>query len=212
MNGDARGRTGGARLLPLACFAVWIGAAAGARVLGVWLALGGAAIALGVAVWALDRNRARRLLRPTPGLVAVGAAAGAAMTAATHLLYPTVARHLPTVATDAAALYTAFRAPPPALAALALAPIVLGEELVWRGVVQAALVDRIGRRGGVFVAAVAYAVAHAPLGSALLVVVAFLCGLAWSALRAASRSLVPPLIAHLVWDVLVLLCLPLDRG
>ena len=63
-----------------------------------------------------------------------------------------------------------------------------------------------------FVAAVAYAVAHAPLGSALLVVVAFLCGLAWGALRAASKSLVPPLMAHLVWDVLVLLCLPLDRG
>ena len=63
-----------------------------------------------------------------------------------------------------------------------------------------------------FLAAVAYALAHAALGSPLLVVVALLCGIAWGALRTASKSLIPPLVAHLVWDVLVLLWLPLDRG
>jgi membrane protease YdiL (CAAX protease family) len=42
--------------------------------------------------------------------------------------------------------------------------------------------------------------------------VALLCGIVWGALRAASRSLLPPLVAHLVWDVLVLLWLPLDGG
>ena len=115
-----------------------------------------------------------------------------------------VARHVPSIAAEAAALYAAFRAPSPAVAAIALGPVVLGEELVWRGAVQAALVGRFGRRGGVFLAAVAYALAHAALGSPLLVVVAFLCGIAWGALRAASKSLIPPLVAHLVWDVLVL--------
>ena len=216
MNGDARGpaaaRAGSSRYLPIACVVVWIVAAAGARVLGVWLAVGGAAIALGVAVWALDRNRARKLLRPSAGLIAVGAAVGGAMAAVTHLLYPVVAHHVPSIAADAATLYAAFRAPSPAVAAIALGPVVIGEELVWRGAVQAALVGRFGRRGGVFLAAVAYALAHAALGSPLLLVVAFLCGLAWGALRVASRSLIPPLVAHLVWDVLVLLWLPLDRG
>ena len=57
-----------------------------------------------------------------------------------------------------------------------------------------------------------HALAHAALGSGLLLVVAFLCGIAWGALRAASKSLLPPLVAHLVWDVVVLLWLPLDRG
>ena len=216
MNGDARGpaaaRAGSSRYLPIACVVVWIVAAAGARVLGVWLAVGGAAIALGAAVWALDRNRARQLLRPSAGLIAVGAAAGGAMTALTHLLYPVVTHHVPSLAADAATLYAAFRAPSLAVAAIALGPVVLGEELVWRGAVQGALVGRFGRRGGVFLAAVAYALAHAALGSPLLLVVAFLCGIAWGALRAASRSLIPPLVAHLVWDVLVLLWLPLDRG
>ena len=54
--GAAAARAGSSRLLPIACVVVWIVAAAGARVLGVWLAVGGAAIALGVAVWALDRR------------------------------------------------------------------------------------------------------------------------------------------------------------
>jgi membrane protease YdiL (CAAX protease family) len=189
---------------------VWLVAAAGARVLGAWAAVGGAAIALGAAVWAVDRNRLERLLRPSAGLIAVGAAAGGAMTAVSHVLYPIVARHVPSIAAEAATLYAAFRAPSRAVATIALAPVVIGEELVWRGVVQAALVERVGRRGGVFLAAVTYALAQAALGSTLLLMVALLCGIAWGALRAASKSLLPPLVAHLVWDVLVLLWLPLD--
>jgi uncharacterized protein len=65
-------------------------------------------------------------------------------------------------------------------------------------------------KGGVVLAALAYALAHAPLGSPLLVAVALLCGLTWGALRATTASLLPPLLAHLLWDVLVLLCVPLD--
>jgi len=57
-----------------------------------------------------------------------------------------------------------------------------GEELVWRGVVQTALARRLGPWRGVPIAALAYAVAHAPLGSPVLVVVALLCGMAWGAL------------------------------
>jgi hypothetical protein len=44
----------------------------------------------------------------------------------------------------------------------------------------------------------------------LLVAAALLCGTVWSTLRAVSGSLVPSLLAHLVWDVLVFLWLPLD--
>ena len=119
---------------------------------------------------------------------------------------------MPSIAADAATLYAAFRAPSSAVAAIALPPVVIGEELVWRGAVQGALVSRFGRRAGVPLAAAAYAVAHAAIGSPLLVVVALLCGIAWGALRVASKSLLPPLVAHLVWDATVLLWLPLDRA
>jgi membrane protease YdiL (CAAX protease family) len=61
----------------------------------------------------------------------------------------------------------------------------------------------------VVLSAVAYAVAHAPIGSPLLVALALLCGLFWSALRAWTGSLVAPLVSHLLWDLLVFSLRPL---
>jgi hypothetical protein len=117
---------------------------------------------------------------------------------------------VPIVAIDTAQLYAAFRAPPPVVASVALVPVIVGEELVWRGAVQASLVQRLGASWGLALAAAVYSLVHVPLGSPVLVAVAFLCGLAWGALRARTASLVPALVAHLLWDVLVLLWLPLD--
>lgn len=200
----------GTTSLALACIVVWVLAASSTGPLGIWLAIGGSAVALGVAVLVFDRPAASRLLQPSPRLVLLGAAAGGVMAAVTYLLYPVLARFAPFIATDTARLYAAFRAPSLLVASVALAPVVLGEELVWRGAVQAVLVRRLRPWGGVALAATTYALAHAPLGSAVLVLVALLCGLFWGALRAATSSLVPTLVAHLVWDLLVLLWLPLD--
>ena len=196
--------------LALACMVVWLAAAASTRLLGIWLAIGGAAVGLGGAVFVLDHAAARRSLQPSTRLAVVGMGAGCLMAAGTYLLYPALARLSPSIATDTARLYARFRALPPVIASLALMPVIIGEELVWRGVVQTELVRRLGPWRGVNLAALAYALAHAPLGSPLLVAVALLCGIAWGTLRAGSGSLVPSLVAHLVWDVLVFLWLPLD--
>ena len=196
--------------LALASVVVWLAAAASTGPLGIWVAIGGTAAALGLAVLLFDRPASTALLQPSPRLVLLGAAAGGVMAAATYLLYPLLARILPFIATDTTQLYAAFRAPSLVVASLALVPVIVGEELVWRGVVQASLVQRLGAWGGVALAAVVYALVHAPLGSPVLVAVAFFCGLAWGTLRATTASLVPTLVAHLLWDVLVLLWQPLD--
>jgi membrane protease YdiL (CAAX protease family) len=197
--------------LALACMVVWLAAAAASTgALGIWLAIGGAAVGLGVVVFVLDHAAALRSLQPSARMAFVGAAAGCLMATATYVLYPALARLSPFIATDTARLYASFRALPPIIASLALLPVIIGEELVWRGVVQTELVRRLGPGAGVALAASAYALAHAPLGSPVLVVAALLCGMAWGTLRAATRSLVPSSLAHLVWDVLVLLWLPLD--
>ena len=57
--------------------------------------------------------------------------------------------------------------------------------------------------------AFAYALAHAPAGSPLLTFIALACGLYWGGLREASRSLLPSLIAHLLWDIALLVLWPL---
>jgi CAAX protease family protein len=196
--------------LALASMVVWLAAAAGAGAFGIWRTIGGAAVALGVAVLLFDRPASTALLQPSPRLILLGATAGALMVVATYLLYPALARVVPRIATDTAQLYAAFRAPSLVVASVALVPVIVGEELVWRGAVQASFVHRLGSWRGVALAAVVYALVHVPLGSPVLVVVAFFCGLAWGALRAKTASLVPTLVAHLVWDVLVLLWLPLD--
>ncbi len=196
--------------LALASVVVWLAAAASSGPLGVWSAIGGTAVALGLAVMLFDRRASTALLQPSPRLVLLGAAAGSMMAATTYLLYPLLARVLPFIATDTAQLYAAFRAPSIVVASVALIPVVVGEELVWRGIVQASLVERLGARGGVALAAVVYALVHAPLGSPVLVAVALFCGLAWGALRAMTASLVPTLVAHLLWNALVMLWLPLD--
>ncbi len=207
MNGDVSegaARDAGSASLAAACVVVWVVAASTGPG-----ALGAAALALGAAVWVLDRAATRGILRPRAPLVLLGVVAGGSMAALTYLLYPILARVLPFIATDTALLYSALRAPSPVVASFALAPVVLGEELVWRGSVQSAIVRRLGSRTGVALAALAYGLAHAPLRSPVLVAVAFLCGIVWGTLRAASASLVPTLVAHLVWDVLVLLWVPL---
>ncbi len=196
--------------LAFASTAGWLAAAAMTGPLGIWLAIGGAAIALGLAVLLFQRPASTALLQPSPRLVLLGAAAGSVMAVATYLLYPLFARILPFIATDTLQLYAAFRVPSLVVASVALVPVILGEELVWRGVVQTTLVDRFGSWRGVALAAVVYALVHVPLGSAVLVAAAFSCGLAWGTLRATTSSLVPTLVAHLLWDAIVLLWLPLD--
>lgn len=196
--------------LALASIAAWLAAAAITGPLGIWPPIGGAAIALGLAVLLFERPASTALLQPSPRLVLLGAAAGGVMAVATYLLYPLLARILPFIATDTTQLYAAFRAPSLVVASVALVPVILGEELVWRGVVQGSLVQRLGAWRGVALTAVVYALVHALLGSPVLVAVAFFCGLAWGTLRATTASLVPTLVAHLLWDVLVLLWLPLD--
>jgi membrane protease YdiL (CAAX protease family) len=196
--------------LALASMVAWLVAAASARALGMWLTIGGTAVVLGVAVVVLDGAATRNTLRPSTPLLAVGATAGGLMAAATYLLHAPLARLSPLVATDTARLYASFRALPPVMASLALLPVIFAEELVWRGVVQTELARHFGSWRGVTLAALAYALAQAPLGSPLLVAVALLGGMVWSTLRAASGSLVPSLLAHLVWDVLVFLWLPLE--
>lgn len=213
MNGDATSvLTSRTRSTSLAFIStvVWLAAAASTGTFGIWRAIGGAAVALGVAVVLFDRPASTALLQPSPRLIVLGAAVGGLMVAATYLLYPVLARAVPLIATDTAQLYAAFRAPSLVVASVALVPVIVGEELVWRGAVQASLVQRLGAWRGVALAAVVYALVHVPLGSPVLVAVAFFCGLAWGALRAKTASLVPTLVAHLLWDVLVLLWLPLD--
>jgi membrane protease YdiL (CAAX protease family) len=195
--------------LALASVVGWLAAAASTGPLGIWSALGGAAVVLGLVALMFGGPALTALLRPRLRLILVGAAVGGLMAVATYLLHPPLARVFPFIATDTTQLYAAFRAPSLVVAGVALVPVIVGEELVWRGVVQGCFVRRFGTWRGASLAAGVYALVQVPVGSPVLVALAFFCGLAWGALRATTASLVPPLVAHLLWDALVLVWRPL---
>lgn len=185
----------------------WTLAVAVASKVGIWLAVGGTAVLLGGTVLATSPV-VRRQLRPDRSRILLGLATGLCMVAATYVFAPLVHRSA-VIEHDLERLYSAFRGAGTRSAALALGPVIVGEELVWRGAVQGVLEQRLRPRAAAVLAAMLYAAAHAPMGSLLLVVTALACGLLWSALRAATGSLVPSLLSHVIWDAVVLLAFPL---
>jgi membrane protease YdiL (CAAX protease family) len=219
--------------LAVACFVLWCAGAALTRVIGIWPGIGGMAIGLGIAMLFLARNVLTPMLRPTGRLFAWGSAAAIVMVGVTYGLYPLVRAASAPIDASVSVLYALLRETGLPWVPLLLIPfIIVSEELIWRGVFFEALLRRQAfRRSGVqafgvratndcqpstlnlaaavVLSAIAYALAHAPIGSLLLTGLALACGLFWSALRAGTGSLIPPLVCHLAWDLLVFALRPL---
>jgi membrane protease YdiL (CAAX protease family) len=195
------------RLLAAAGALAWLLAFGWAGRGGTWLPLAGLAVPL--SLWLLLRDgETRALLAPSWRTLGLGLAAGVAQVAATYLLYAPAARLLPGLAAGTRDLYALLAAG--GLPRTLLAPLVLGvilaEEVVWRG----ALLSGDGRRWPRLLGFGAlYAVVHAPSGSWLLVAVALACGLYWGALRLGTGSLFAAVVAHALWDAVVLFARPL---
>jgi membrane protease YdiL (CAAX protease family) len=197
-------------VLALASVLIWSIGAAFTRVIGIWAGLGGAAIGLGIAALFFARRTLRPLLQPSPRLVAWGLAAGVVMLLVTYSFYPLALRGPALLTAGIAPFYALLNAAGPLWVTRLLLPfIIISEELVWRGVVLGALLDRLPPLVAVLLSAAAYAAGHAPIGSLYLTLAAMACGLFWSTLRFTTGSLIPSLICHLIWDLLVFVLWPL---
>jgi membrane protease YdiL (CAAX protease family) len=193
-----------------AAIVVWCLGAALTPWLGVWGGVGGAALVVGAGFAARYPKVLRPLCHVQRLAVLQGIAAGIVMIAATYALFPIVTYLAPEIGVGTRDLYRLFNSGPAELRLL-LPLVILGEELVWRGVIQSAVTRRLGPTVGVLTTALVYAAAHAPVGAPLLTLVAGCCGIYWGLLRARTGSLIVPLIAHLMWDLVVMLWLPLAR-
>jgi len=199
-----------ASLVPLfAALAVWTLGAALTPWLGVWGGVGGAALLVGAGFALAYPKAVGPLCRLRRELVVQGFVAGVVMISATYLLFPVACKVVPSLQPRTRELYHLFNSGPAALRFL-LPLVIVGEEVVWRGIVQGVIARRVGVVGSAVATAVIYALAHAPV-NVLLVLVALCCGLYWGLLRARTGSLVPSLLAHLMWDLMVMVWLPLLR-
>jgi membrane protease YdiL (CAAX protease family) len=123
---------------------------------------------------------------------------------------PIAARILPVINNDMRQLYAALnRAPGPVKSLPILVLTVIAEELVWRRELVTWLLRRFRTFGTVVITTVSYAIPIAASKSPLLIAVAVCFGILFTLQRLIFRSWLAPLIAHLVWAILVLVAFPL---
>lgn len=84
------------------------------------------------------------------------------------------------------------------------------EEIYWRGFVQRRLANRWGVYAGVLGTAVVYALVHAVSWNFMLVGAAGVCGLFWGILYQREKSLIPVILSHSLWDVLIFVLFPIS--
>ena len=206
----ARHRPAFVSAVALTALALLVQAVLAATITNVWyrMAVGG----LVLSTFALARVRLdwRDLYRPSWRHVGYGVAAAAVLYGAggavAHLLLMS-----PALAGQIRELYGWKSAVPGPLALPLLLAIVLGEEIVWRNAVTLPFAARLGPGRGMVAAAAAFALAHLPLGVPLLLLAALGAGTFWSALVLKTRSAVPALVSHVLWDLAVLFWFPYVR-
>lgn len=188
------------------------------RQLGTWTPF--AFVGVVLAVLALSQRLApRSLLELSRARIAAGIAAGTLMVVGTQLAYRAVVTFAPSVAGATRQLLVLLTVVgfSPVIRGLLVVVIASCEEVIFRGLLP---IPRVaGPRDArwpsareaaqIMASAALYALTTLPLASALLVLCAFVCGSLWGLMRIATGSLVVPLLAHVVWDLGVLLIWPL---
>jgi len=96
-----------------------------------------------------------------------------------------------------------------AIAILLIFPIAPGEEIYWRGLIQRRLTEKSSPKAGLLLGAAAYALVHLPTLNPILIVTALIDGLVWGTIYQLTDSLVPGIISHVIWDILIFVVLPL---
>ena len=84
------------------------------------------------------------------------------------------------------------------------------EEIYWHGFVQRVLSERRGPAAGVFLTTVIYSLVHIFAFNVMLLVAAAVCGLFWGWLYQRELSLIPVILSHSIWDVIIFVVFPLS--
>ncbi|HEY0466551.1 MAG TPA: CPBP family intramembrane glutamic endopeptidase [Polyangiaceae bacterium] len=208
------------RLLILALFA-WASCFAVLAYLGTWMPFAFAGVLL-VALTLRSSAVPLAQFYPSSRWLLIGVGAGVLMVLFTHLAYARLSAVFPAVRSatrELLWLLNVVGVSPTARAAL-IVVIASCEEVLFRGLLPGSargaphgLRWPTGREfRGLLLGAGAYALTTLPLASPLLVLCAFACGVVWGALRAATGSVLVPILAHVLWDLGVLLLWPLTNA
>jgi len=84
------------------------------------------------------------------------------------------------------------------------------EEIYWHGFVQRSFSKRFGPMTGVLLTSAIYALVHVVAFNLMLFVAAAICGLFWGWLYQREQSLVPVILSHSLWDLIIFVLFPLS--
>lgn len=113
------------------------------------------------------------------------------------------------VAPQLEAIYsTRYQLDPAIIAAMLILVIAPFEEIFWRGLVLEELLAVLPSRYALWIAIGLYSIVHMWAMNPMLLLAAFVLGAHWSLLYWKFKSLVPGLISHAVWDVLIFVVFP----
>ena len=202
--------------------AVWvtvsIAAAAFFVLFGPWTKAAGSffpmmtltAFLLATVSFILDRKSTGGIYAFKPVYIPVGLIAAAVLYGMFWVGHLVSIHILPFAASQVESIYT-IRADqnPWLIAALLFFIIGPAEEIFWRGFVQ----RRLSKKWGLFVALIAaaaiYMLVHVWSLNLMLIAAAGLCGVFWGLLFAVTGNVWPCIISHAVWDVVILILLPI---
>jgi len=176
-----------------------------------WLAV---ASALAIVVTLVMRTPFLRW-PPRWDVVALGLGVGLATLAATHALAPSVLAAVPAWAEDFRALYSYEVAGSGRALAIDVALtclVIVGEELIWRGLALTAMRAWVPDGIAVPLTALLYAVCQLGFGRTLPAVAALALGVVWGTLWVMTwhrGRLLAPLLAHATWTLGVLYVWPI---
>ncbi|HEX4340739.1 MAG TPA: type II CAAX endopeptidase family protein [Polyangiaceae bacterium] len=174
----------------------------------VYPVLGSFALGVVVAIAALRGPALAHALRPTTRAVLSGLLIGVGMTVATYPVFDMATRLVPGLRANVTELYraaatrTVWQSMPWVLV------IILAEEFLFRSALLDALERRMRPAVGMLLSIAAYTVAQAGTGSGIVALMALVCGAVWTLQRHYTKSLLSPLISHLIWTPVVILLKP----
>lgn len=174
----------------------------------IYAVMGPFALSVVLAVVALASRKLIVWLRPNWRAVLSGVGTGVAMTLATYPAFALLRSLVPSLEGEVAALYTAAHQTTAAAALPWVVAIIVAEELLWRGALLYVLARRVSPPLAMAISVATYAAAQFGTGSWIVMLLALVCGTLWTLQRHFTRSLLAPLLAHLIWTPTVILFYP----
>ncbi len=174
----------------------------------IYAVMGPFALTVLLVVSALSSSKLARWFRPTRLAVVSGLLVGAGMTLATYPVYALMQSLVPELATHVAVLYASAHETTLAEALPWTIAIIVAEEVLWRGALLYVLAQRVRPATAMIVSVASYAAAQFGTGSWIVMALALVCGTLWTVQRHLTRSVLSPLIAHLIWTPTVILFYP----